>query len=126
MPYWHLLMLLFWMMFELLFVPRLVALTEVVPVPPMPMPMRVVVLALPTMLMLRIVLLVAPSVPLLCSQMTADVVPVFDSLIVRLRVVPLPLIAPLMRTRSAAFRRMNPPVGAVVLVMTRAVPVGKI
>src|SRR5262245_22691899 len=123
MPYWHLLMLLPWIVLLLLFVPRLEALTDVVPVLPMPMPISVVAVEFPTMLRLRIVLSCAPSEPLLCSQTTAEVVPVLASLIVRLRVVPTPLRAPLRVTRSAALRRMKPPAGAVVLVIVRAVPV---
>ena len=58
------------------------------------------------------------------GQITAETVPVFASVIVRLRSVPVPPSDPSMVTRSAAFRRMNPPVGAVVLVMARATPVG--
>ena len=113
-------MLLFWIVFVLLLVPRLDRLTEAVPVVPIPIPINVVVLALPTMLQFLTVLLVAPSVPFDCSQTTADVAPVFASVIVRLRSVPVPPIEPSIVTRSAALSRIKPPDGAVVLVINRA------
>ena len=113
--------LLFWIVLRLLFDPRLDVLTVELPAP---MPNSVVVFAWPTTFKFLIVSLEAPSVPLLCSQITAPVVDVDESVIVRLRSVPVPLIEPSIVTRSAAFSRMNPLTGAVVLVMDRAAPVG--
>ena len=51
--------------------------------PPLPIPNNVVVFELPTRLQFLMVLLVAPSDPFDCSQMTADVVLVFVFVIVR-------------------------------------------
>src|SRR4029079_9571297 len=122
MPYCALLMLLFWIVLALLFVPRLVALTVA---PPMPMPMSVVAVLLPATFRFLIVFEGAPSVPLLWSHTTAVVVAVDPSLSVRLRSVPTPPSDPSMVTRSAALRRRNPPDGVTVLVIVRAAPVGK-
>jgi len=47
-------------------------------------------LELPTTFRFLMVLYVAPSVPLLCSQMAAVVVPVAATVIVMLRSVPVP------------------------------------
>src|SRR5262245_22367649 len=122
MPYCALLMLLFWIVLELLFDPRLEAETVELP---SPMPMSVVAVLLPATFRFLIVLLVAPSAPLLWSHTTAVVVAVEPSLIVRLRSVPTPPSDPSIVTRSAAFRRTKPPEGVTVLVIVRAAPVGK-
>ena len=116
MPYCTLLMLLLWIRFPLLPVPVLAVPTVALPEP---MPISVVVLLFPATFRFLTVLLVAPSDPLLCSQMTAVLVPVAVRFTVRLRSLPVPFREPSIVIRSAAFRRMNPPVGAVVLVIVR-------
>src|SRR2546423_8068374 len=118
MPNCVLLRLLFWMVLLLLFVPVLDVLIVLLPEP---MPNNVCVLPLPATFRFLIVLLVAPSVPLLCIQTTADDVPVLVLVIVRLRSVPVPPIEPSIVTRSAAFKRINAPL--LVPEIARAAPV---
>src|SRR5882672_6301666 len=100
---------------------------------PDPMPKRVPFTAapnvlLPTTFRFLTVLFVAPSAPLLCSQMTAEEVPAFVLVIVMSRVAPAPPAEPSIVTRSAAFRRMrdvaDEPVIRRTASGTRGTPVG--
>src|ERR1043166_624163 len=101
MPYWVLLMLLFWNVLLLLPVPRLVTL---IVVPPEPTPNNVVVLLLPTRLRFFTTLFVAASAPaVVCNQMTADDVPVLVFVIVMSR-DDVPLLEPSIVTQSEPFR----------------------
>src|SRR2546421_2711513 len=106
MPNCVLLTLLFWMVLLLLFVPVLDVLIVLLPEP---MPNNVCVLPLPATFRFLIVLVVAPSVLLLCIQTTAEDVPALLLVMVRLRSVPAPPIEPSSVTLSAAFRRMSAP-----------------
>src|SRR6267142_115064 len=115
-------MLLFWIVFELLPVPVLVILIVLLPEPiPTSVP-AVAVKVVPTTFRFLIVSLVAPSAPLLCSHTTADEVPAFVLVIVKLRSVPVPPMEPSRVMRSAAFRRTNAPENDPVIA--RAAPVG--
>ena len=116
---------LFLIVFALLFVPRLERLTVELPIP---IPNSVVVLLLPTTLRFFIELPLAEFGDAVCSHTTAPVVLVLVSEMVMLRSVPVPPLEPSMVTFEVPFRRMKPPVGAVVLVIRRGVageaPVG--
>src|SRR5207237_408098 len=82
MPYCVLLMLQLRTVLLLLPLPALVMLMVLLPEP---MPMSVCVLPLPTAFTFSMTLLVAPSVPLLSNQTTAEDVPVFVLVMVRSR-----------------------------------------
>src|ERR1043166_9401176 len=93
-------MLQFWNVLLLFPVPRLAVLIVLLPEPT---PNSVYVLPLPTRFTFFTTLLVAPSAVAVCSQITADDVPVFVFVIVRSRVVPPTVFEPSMMIQSAPF-----------------------
>src|SRR5262245_14760768 len=92
-------------------------------VPPTNTPAKVVVVALPDRTRFLIVFDVAPSDAVgLCSPITAEAVPVFVFVIVRLLSVPDPPSDPSIVTRSAPFSLISAPVAEPVIA--RGAPVG--